>query len=147
MCGTNCRWGEWMYSALSTFNTMTEVPLSKAPNPQLLPGHRSINGCPQLWVCVHSVCVFTVCVHFGCVKCRALIPSMGHHTWPYVLSFDQKKQHLWQSCCQISLVISNMKFNLKLSEQFWRIWCFPKQSDRRCTCMAERCFKDGRQVT
>ncbi len=53
---------EWMYSALSTFNTTTEVPLSKAPNPQLLPRRCSINGCPLLWV--HDVCVFTaVCVH------------------------------------------------------------------------------------
>ncbi len=51
-----------MYSALSTFNTAAEVPLSKAPNPQLLPGRRSINGCPLLRVCVHGVCVFTVCV-------------------------------------------------------------------------------------
>uniref|UniRef100_A0A672PWH1 non-specific serine/threonine protein kinase n=1 Tax=Sinocyclocheilus grahami TaxID=75366 RepID=A0A672PWH1_SINGR len=34
-------------TALSpTFNTTTEVPLSKAPNPQLLPGRHSINGCP-----------------------------------------------------------------------------------------------------
>ncbi len=78
-----------MYSALSTFNTTTEVPLSKAPNPQLLPGRRSINGCPLLRVCVHGVCVFTtVCVHFGWVKCRARIPSMGHHTWPYVTSLS-----------------------------------------------------------
>ncbi len=68
-----------MYSALSTLNTTTEVPLSKAPNPQLLPGRRSINGCPLLRVCVHSVCVFTaVCVHFGWVECRPQIPSMGH---------------------------------------------------------------------
>ncbi len=51
--GRNCRWGEWMSSALSTLNTTTEVPLSKAPNPQLLPGRRSINGCPLLRVCVH----------------------------------------------------------------------------------------------
>ncbi len=52
-----------MSSALSTLNTTTEVPLSKAPNPQLLPGRRSINGCPLLRVCVHGVCVFTaVCV-------------------------------------------------------------------------------------
>ncbi len=47
-------------------NTMTwGRPLSKAPNPQLLPGCCSI-GCPLLWVCVHSmcVCVFTaLCVH------------------------------------------------------------------------------------
>ncbi len=41
-----------MYSAL---NTTTEVPLSKAPNLQLLPGCRSINGCPLLWVCVHGL--------------------------------------------------------------------------------------------
>ncbi len=61
-----------MYSALSTLNTTTEVrPLSKALNPQLLPGRRSINGCPLLRVCVHGVCVFTaVCVHFGWDKCR-----------------------------------------------------------------------------
>ncbi len=36
---------------------MTEVPLSKALNPQLLPEHCSINGCPVHLVCVHSVCV------------------------------------------------------------------------------------------
>ncbi len=71
--------------SLSTLNTTTEVPLSKAPNPQLLPGRRSINGCPLLRVCVHGVCVFTaVCVHLGWVKCGAQIPSMGHHTWSYV---------------------------------------------------------------
>ncbi len=76
-------------SSLSTLNTTTEVPLSKAPNPQLLPGHRSINGCPLLRVCVHGVCVFTaVCVHFGWVKCRAQIPSMGYHTWPFVTSLS-----------------------------------------------------------
>ncbi len=57
--GRNCRWGEWMYSALSTFNTTTEVPLSKAPNPQMLPGRRSINGCPLLRVCVHVTFTFT----------------------------------------------------------------------------------------
>ncbi len=40
--------GEWITSALSTFNTTTEVrPLSKAPNSQLLPGRRSIS-CPLL---------------------------------------------------------------------------------------------------
>ncbi len=50
-----------MYSALSTLNTTTDVPLSKAPNPQLLPGCRSINGCPLLRVCVCSLlCVCTL---------------------------------------------------------------------------------------
>ncbi len=66
-----------------------EVPLSKAPNPQLLLGRRSINGCPLLWVCVHGVCVFTagcVCTWMG--KYRARISSMGHHTWLYVTSLS-----------------------------------------------------------
>ncbi len=65
----------------------------------------------------------------------------------FITLFEQKKQHLWHSRCPISLVISNMKFNRKLSEQFWRIWCFPIQSDRSCTWMPERRFKDGRRVT
>ncbi len=45
-----------------------------------------------LRVCVHGlcVCVFTaVCVHFGWFKCRAQIPSMGHHTWPHVMSLHE----------------------------------------------------------
>uniref|UniRef100_A0A8C1LIX0 DDE Tnp4 domain-containing protein n=1 Tax=Cyprinus carpio TaxID=7962 RepID=A0A8C1LIX0_CYPCA len=53
-------------------NTMTEVPLSKAQNPQLLPRRRGINSCPLLRVCLRCVCV-CVCVHFGWVKCRARI--------------------------------------------------------------------------
>ncbi len=74
-----------MYSAFSTLNTTTDVPLSKAPNPQLLPGCRSINGCPLLRVCVHGVCSL-LCVHFGWDECRAQIPSMGYHTWPHFTS-------------------------------------------------------------
>ncbi len=49
----------------STFNTMTEVPLSKAPNPQLLPGRRSINGCPLLRVCVCVCSLLCVCTWMG----------------------------------------------------------------------------------
>ncbi len=67
--GRNWRWGEWMSSALSSLNTTTEVPLSKETNPQLLPRHRSINGCRLLQVCIHGVWV----------KCRARLQSMGHH--------------------------------------------------------------------
>ncbi len=47
-------------------------PLSKTPNPQLLPGCRSI-GCPLLQMCVHGVCVFTavcVCTWMGWMKSR-----------------------------------------------------------------------------
>jgi len=39
-------------------------------------------------------------------------------------------------------MISNVKFNRKLGEQFWRIWCFPIQRYRSCTCMSERRFKE-----
>ncbi len=60
--------------------------------------------------------------------------------------FEQNKQQLWYSCCQISLVILNMKFNHKLGHQIWRIWCFPIQRDRSCTCIPERCFKDVHRV-
>ncbi len=76
-----------MYSALFTLNTTTEVPLSKAPNPQLLPGRAP-------GVCSRCVCVFTaVCMQLGWVKCRAQIPSMGHHTWPHVTSLSLSFTH------------------------------------------------------
>ncbi len=48
-----------MYSALSTLNTTSEVLLSKALNPQLLPGRRSIK-----WLTTAP----GVCVHFGWVN-------------------------------------------------------------------------------
>ncbi len=70
-------------------NTTTEVPLSKAPNPQLLPRVPQHKWPQLLQVCVHSVCVFTaVCVHFGWVNCIAQITSMGHHTWPCFTSLS-----------------------------------------------------------
>ncbi len=66
--------------------------------------------------------------------------------YAFLMLFEQKKQHLWDRCCQISLVIPSMKFNHKFGKQFWRIWCFPIQRDRSCTCMPKRRFKDGRRV-
>ncbi len=39
-----------------------------------------------------------------------------------LILFKQNKQHLLFSCYQISLLISNMKFNCKFGKQFWRIW-------------------------
>ncbi len=53
--GRNCQWGGVNVQALSP-PSYHEVLLSKAPNPQLLPGRRNINGCPLLQVCVHGVC-------------------------------------------------------------------------------------------
>ncbi len=46
--------------------------------------------CVFVCVCVHGVCLCVcfhgVCVHLGWIKCRAQIPSKGHHTWSYVTS-------------------------------------------------------------
>ncbi len=69
----------------STFNTTTEVrPLSKALNPQLLPGRGSNMAahCSGLTVCV-CVCVFTaVCVHVDGLnaeyKFRVWVTILGH---------------------------------------------------------------------
>ncbi len=72
----------WHYPWLQVRITLPLLSLSKAPNPQLLPGCRSING---------SGCVFMVCVYFGWVNCRARIPSMGNHTWLYVTFTFTKK--------------------------------------------------------
>ncbi len=101
--------------------------------------------------------------------------SLGN-TFFFIMPFDQKKQHLWYSC-QISLVISNMKLNHKLSEEFWRIRFFPFKKigaalacldcmpgldlnpvskliylavhllNERCATSDESRFKDGRWVT
>ncbi len=68
-------------SLSSTFNTTTVVrPLSKAQNPQLLSGRRSINGTAP------GVCSLLCVCALGWVKCKAQILSMGHHTWPHVTS-------------------------------------------------------------
>ncbi len=77
-----------MYSALSILNTTTEVPLSKAPNPQLLPRRRSINGCPLLRVCVHSVCV--------CVFTDVIL----HITFTFMLQSESKCFR--QVCCVLT---------------------------------------------
>ncbi len=58
---------------------------TKPPTAPWAPQHKWLPTAPG--VC--SRCVFTaVCVIFGWVKCRARIPSMGHHTWPYVTSLS-----------------------------------------------------------
>ncbi len=58
-------------TALTTPNTTTEVPLSKALNPQLLPGCPLLRCVITVCVCV-CVCVFSaVCVHCSgvCSRC------------------------------------------------------------------------------
>ncbi len=85
-----------MYSALFTFNTMTEVPLSKALNLQLLPGHRSINGCPLLRACVHCcVCVFTaVCVCVCVCTLDGLNAEHKFRVWVTILGHMSRHFHV-----------------------------------------------------
>ncbi len=107
LAGSNCRWEEWMNSALSTFNTTTELPFSKAPNPQLLPGRRN----PLLRVCVHGVCVFTtVCVHLNGINAEhkfwVWIPILGHTSCHFCFNlFDDWLLYWW--CTQINTIYNN----------------------------------------
>ncbi len=66
--------------SLSTFSTTTEVrPLSKAPNPRLLPGAAASTAahcsgcvftCVCVWVCVHGVVCVGVCSRWCvCSRC------------------------------------------------------------------------------
>ncbi len=79
---------EWIPVLSSTLNTTTEVrPLSKTPNPQLLPGRRS-NMCVCVCVCV---CVFTaVCVHLHGLnaehKFRVWVTNSGHMSLHFTFS-------------------------------------------------------------
>ncbi len=75
-----------MCSALFLLKTTTEDPLSKEPNHKLLPGRRSINGCPLLRVCVHGVCVCVCSLLCMCTldglnaehKFRVWVTILGH---------------------------------------------------------------------
>ncbi len=103
LAGRNCRWGE-MYSALSTLNTTIEVLLSKAPNPQLLPGSCSINGCPLLWVCVHSVCVCVcVCSLLWVCTLDGLNAEHEFRVWVTILATHHFRFH-----CSVHTQISNL---------------------------------------
>ncbi len=85
--GRNCRWGEWITSALSP----PSIPRLRCPWAR----HRTPNCSPgAAALAAHSGCVFTVCVCVHCCVCAHLdglnaehkFPSMGHHTWPHVTS-------------------------------------------------------------
>ncbi len=83
--GRDCRWGG--------VNNQCTLP----PSIPRLRWDRTPNcspGAAAIWLPVPTapgVCSRCVCVHYcvcalGWVKCRAQIPSMGHHTWPHVTS-------------------------------------------------------------
>ncbi len=104
----------------------------KVPGPM----ERAVKGTVQhKWlptapgVCSQCVC-FHCCVHLGWVKCWALIPSMGHHTWSYVTSLFHYKRtphtqlsfgphiELWTAYL-FSVYI------MTLSLRFVRVYCVP----------------------
>ncbi len=93
-----------MNSTLSTFNTMTEVPLSKAPNPQLLPGRWS-NGCPLLRVRVHSVCV-----HLDGLNAE-------HQFRVWVTILDNTSHYYWLKCSNSQLGLGDIS---RLGQSFHR---------------------------
>ncbi len=98
---------------------------------------RSISGSPAFWMkepiskvsaslqlpLKVPVALETVSIWDARLHLRML--TSWSRTTIFITLFEQKKQHLWYIFCPILLVISNMKFYHKISEQFWRIWCFP----------------------
>ncbi len=86
--GRDCRWGEWMSRALSTFNIMTRCPWARHQTSNCSPAPQHKWLLTSTGVCSRCVCVFTVCVFTWMGKCRAWIQSMAHHTWLYVMSLS-----------------------------------------------------------
>ncbi len=88
--GRNCQRGGVIneHSLYLQYHDWGET-LSKALNPQLLPGQLQ-RWLPLLRVRVHSVCVHCCVCALGWVKFRAQIPSMGHHTWPHFITKNKK---------------------------------------------------------
>ncbi len=103
-----------MNSTLSTFNTTTEVPLSKAPNPQLLPGRWS-NGCPLLQVCVH----YCVCVHLDGLNAEdqfriwvTILDNTSHYFKSHLIGVNRLKQRHFIIVCDEPCFMEKQQKNL-----------------------------------
>ncbi len=59
---------------------------TEPPSAPWAPQHKRLPTAPG--VCSRCVCVHCFVCALGWVKCRAQIPSMGHHTWPHSLHFN-----------------------------------------------------------
>ncbi len=104
----------------------------KVPGPM----ERAVKGTVQhKWlptapgVCSQCVC-FHCCVHLGWVKCWALIPSMGHHTWSYVTSLFHYKRtpHTQLSFgphIELWTAYLFSVYSMTLSLRFVRVYCVP----------------------
>ncbi len=66
------RWDPWaMYQTLNCSPGAAAIRLPTSPG-----------------VCSRCVCVHYCVCALGWAKCRAQIPSMGHHTWPHITSLS-----------------------------------------------------------
>ncbi len=110
-------------------NAMTEVPLSKAPNPQLLPGYRSINGCPLLWVCVHGVCVrvFTL---------DGLYAEHEFRVWVTILDRMSRHFHLLLFFLSVGLSVHLLFNSVKMNYIYLSFSCSIYSSIYRSVCLS-----------
>ncbi len=72
--------------------------MSKAPNPQLLHGRRSINGCPLFQVCV---CVCSRCVYSLLCVCTLDGLNVEHKFRVWVTIFGRMSRHFHFSLSNI----------------------------------------------
>ncbi len=77
------------------------LPLSKAPNSQLFPRHRSINGSPLLRVRVFTA----VCVHFGWVNAEH-----EFREWVTILACMSLSLYILKICVYIYIYINCINF-------------------------------------
>ncbi len=108
---------EWITSALFhlQYHDWVET-LEQGTEPPTAP------RAPQQYVCVHC-CVCAL----GWVKCRAQIPSMGHHIWPHVTSLHftfTKFVYVWLRKSFYSRLLSEWgtnqgRFCWKVKTQGW----------------------------
>ncbi len=90
--GRNCRWGEWMSSALSTLNTTTEVrPWARHRTPNCSPGATALAA--HCSGCVFTVCV-RVCVFTAVCVCTLDRLNAEHKFWVWVPTLGRMSRHL-----------------------------------------------------
>ncbi len=111
--------GEWMGQWVSPLSILRlRGPWKPIEPPPRTPQHKWLPTARVVSRCVCSL----LCVHLRWVKCRAQIPSMGHHTWPDVtsLSFSKYKSPHTYKYKRVYVKLDLCK-NLNLNE-FYKQW-------------------------
>ena len=113
-------WAGEVVAHCSPMPTSTaEVPLSKAPNPSLLPERQPCSGSlHRVNVCFTSLCVSLI---HGCDKWRDQIPCMREHTWPKnwftTKDTDDAQREPWHT--EADTVLDPSIYDLKLCFVLW----------------------------